>query len=248
MKNLKNYSKKNIAIVIGSVLLVLIAVLAIVLGRNGKTGILGEDNLPDNLRFKEQYESLNGKKDDSGKEYVKVEINEKNPVIYKSDAEILDVLNKETAIVFFGYESDSWTRNIIDPLLQIASDNGIEKIYYVNIANIRDEYSVEDGKLKQDKKGTDAYYKILDFLGDKLDAYYVYDEKNKEYATGVSRLEPATVIAVKDGKVMDYHKGTVLSQKDPSVALTEKQRNEMLAIYQNLYEPINENLCPSEGC
>lgn len=243
-------ANKKLGIIIGSIILgILIIVLVIVfLSKGNKPSLIGEDLLPDNLRFKEQYESLNGKKDDTNKEYLKVAIDENNPIVYKSDNEILDVLNKETAIVFFGIETDAWSRNIVEPLLQIAKDNGIEKIYYVNIANIRDQYKVEDGKAVISQKGTDSYYKILDFLGDKLNAYYVYDAKGKEYATNVSRLEAGTVIAVMDGKVKAYRQGTVASQKDPYVPLTSEEKNELMAIYQNLYEPINQNLCPSEGC
>lgn len=242
-------SKKNLEIIIGVVGVGLIIVLLwLFLNKNGKSPLIGEDMLPDNLRFKEQYESLNGKKDDNNKEYLKVSIAEDNPIVYKSDSEILDVLKKETALVFFGFETDAWSRNVVEPLLQIAKDNGLEKVYYVNIANIRDEYTVKDGKLTQTQKGTESYYQILDFLGDKLNAYYVYDETGKEFATKESRLEPATVIAVSDGKVKAYRQGTVVSQKDPYVALNEKERNELMAIYQNLYEPINQNLCPSPGC
>ena len=240
--------KRNLIIIVGSLVLVLLVGLGIILNRNHKTEYMGESSLRDNLKFKDQYESLNGKKNSAGQEYLKVEVAKDNPIVYKTDAEILDVLNKESAIVFFGYASDPWSRGVVEPLLQIAADNGIDKVYYVDIENIRDTYSIEKGKLKQKKKGTDAYYKILDFLGDKLDAYYLYDEENKEYATGVSRLEPATVISVKGGKVMDYHKGTVISQKDPFKALTETQRMELLGIYQNLYEPINANLCPDGKC
>lgn len=241
--------KKKIGIIAGvGAAIVIVALLIIFLpkGKDDKGGMVG--GISDNLRFKEEYEKYNGEKTSDGKTYLEVKIDEDNPIVYKTDAEILDVLQKETAIVYFGWANCPWCRNIVEPLLQIAKDNGIDKIYYVDIYDIRDSYSVEKGKLKQDKKGTDAYYKILDFLGDKLDAYYVNDKDGKEYSTGVSRISAPTVVAVSNGEVKAYHAGTVSSQKDPYKALSEDEKNNLLAIYQNLYEPINKNICSSDGC
>lgn len=238
-------TKKKLFIIGIIILIVIICVVFFLFIKSNR--VIRENELPDNLKFKEQYESLNDKKDKVGNNYLKVIIAENNPIIYKTDREILDILTNETAIIFFGYESDPWSRNVIDPLLQMAKDNGIDKIYYVNIENIRDTYKIVDGKVEMEKKGTDAYYKILDFLGDKLDTYYIY-EKNKKYNTKSLRLEAATVISVKDGKILGYHNGTINDQSDPYIPLTTKQREDMLDIYQKIYEPINKNFCPSDGC
>ena len=55
-------------------------------------------------------------------------------------------------------------------------------------------------------------------------------------------------MAVSDGEVKAFHEGTVISHKDNNSKLTADEEQEILNIYQNLYEPINDNLCPSTGC
>lgn len=245
---MKISKKTMIGVGIAIVIIIIIIVAILLSNKDIKMKFMGENILPSNIRFKEEYENLNDKTTSEGTEYISVDISEENPIIYKSDSEILEVLNKERGIVFFGSETDNESRAIVESLLKIAKDNNIEKVYYVNIGNIRDKYVVKEGKIEQEIKGTESYYKILDFLGNKLDAYYVKDSEGKEYATNETRLEPATIVAVSDGEVKAFHEGTVISHKDNNSKLTADEEQEILNIYQNLYEPINDNLCPSTGC
>ena len=55
-----------------------------------------KDNLTDAQKFKEEYESLNGQKTSNGKEYRNILIDEKNPMIYKTEDDIVKAIqNKE---------------------------------------------------------------------------------------------------------------------------------------------------------
>ena len=46
----------------------------------------------DAFRFKKEYESLNGKENDKGRDYVNVEIPEENPMVYADLDTILKVI------------------------------------------------------------------------------------------------------------------------------------------------------------
>ena len=61
------------------------------------------------------------------------------------------------------------------------------------------------------------------------------------YDTGVTRLYAPTVVAVKDGKVLDLHESTLDSQTDPYVALTGDQKDELTDIFQKLMQKIKDN-------
>ncbi len=202
----------------------------------------------DALKFVQEYESYNGQKTSAGKDYLNLDLIEDNPIVYKSDAEIVDIMKKETALIYFGWPTCPWCRNTVGPLLEMAQENHVEKIYYVNILDIRDSYKVENKKAVVDQKGTDAYYEILKFLDQELSDFKVTDEKGKEYATGVKRLYAPTVVAVADGTLKDIHVGTVESQEDPYVPLTKTEQKELINIFKNMYQKIDNGVCSSEGC
>ena len=202
-----------------------------------------DTKVSDAIKFKEEYEAYNGLVNESvDKNYLDVDIDSENPMIYKTGKEIVDVLKNETAIVYFGFATCPWCRNTIGPLLKAAKDEGIDKIYYVDIYDIRDTYKFTGSIVpEQTKKGTDAYYEILKFLGDNLEEYYVKDESGNMYDTGVTRLYAPTVVAVKDGKVLDLHESTLDSQTDPYVALTGDQKDELTDIFQKLMQKTKDN-------
>ena len=53
-------------------------------------------------KFKNEYESLNGTVSKSGKEVRSITIDEKNPMIYKSAEEIVEMIEKkETFVVYW---------------------------------------------------------------------------------------------------------------------------------------------------
>ncbi len=207
--------------------------------------------ISDAIKFKEEYEAYNGLvNENNDKNYLKLNIDSENPMIYKTGKEILDVLKNETAIIYFGFASCPWCRNTITPLLEAAKEEKIDKIYYVDIYDIRDTYKFTGSIVpEQTKKGTDAYYSILKFLGNNLEEYYVKDDSGNMYDTGVTRLYAPTVVAVNDGKVTSFHDGTVDSQKDPYIALTDSEYKELKKIFVDLIETTKENsVCTEDGC
>lgn len=116
-----------------------------------------------------------------------------------------------------------------------------DKVYYVDILDIRDTYKFSGSiEPEQTKKGTDAYYEILEFLDDYLEEFYVKDDAGNMYDTGVKRLYAPTVVGVKEGKVVGIHVATVESQTNPYEVLTAKQKDELKSAYKKIIEDVNK--------
>ena len=126
-------------------------------------------------------------------------------------------------------------------LLDAAKELNVDKIYYVDILDIRDTYKFSGSiEPEQTKKGTDAYYNILKILDKKLDKFYVKDEAGNMYDTGVKRLYAPTLVAVSKGNVKGFHASTVESQKDPYSALNDEQKKELKNTYKTVINSIKD--------
>lgn len=187
----------------------------------------GSESVSDSVKFKREYEQLNGTVNSAGKEYRTLLISEDNPVIYSSAAEIIEkVDNKETFYVYFGSALCPWCRSVIEKAIDVASANNIEKIYYVDIWDedgneiLRDKYVVDDnGKAKKVNDGTDDYFKLLDCFEDLLSDYTLSDNNGdiKE-----KRIYAPTFIYVENGQAISLQSGISDRQTDAREELMEK--------------------------
>ena len=166
----------------------------------------------DSIRFKVSYEYINIVEYDNGKT-IKVDIPVNNGIKYLANDEIIDFFKTGTGIVYFGYNTCPWCRNIIEPLIEVASEENINTIYYVNSKN-------DLSKIKKD------LYKILD-------DYLKTDPETLE-----KRLAVPDVYFIKDGKIMFHHIGTVESYKNPYNRMNNKQIKELKEIYRSGIEVI----------
>ncbi len=194
----------------------------------------------DEIKFKEEYEKLNGKITDD-KEYKTIEIPTNNGIKYKSAKEIIKILETGTGVIYFGFPECPWCRNALPVLLKAKEEENLEEIYYFNALSIRDtKRKDEAGNIVEDKKGTDEYYKILELLGDKAEVYDGLDDEN------IKRLYFPTVVFVRDGKILSLHTSTVESQKDPYKNLTKKQTKELKDIYKEGIKEIRKRVCEGD--
>ena len=196
------------------------------------------ENLDDANKIKKEYEKYNGAVIEGTKnKLVSVEIDENNPFVIKTPKEILDVLKKEKAVVFFGDSKSSLCRNAIEVLIEVSHENNLTKIYYVDIFGISDEYKFAGSIVpKKIKDGTIAYNDIRDFLGDNLKKYYVSDKNGNLYGTGVTRLYAPTLVFVNKGKTVGFHEKTVETHENEFKKLTKDERKELKDYYQNIID------------
>ncbi len=182
----------------------------------------------DEIRFRKEYESLNGEKNADGKDYKEITVEEHNRMVYADLSRILDLfISKESAVVYFGFPECPWCRSALPVLLQTAEEADIDEILYCNCLDQRDIREVdEEGNVTITRQGSLEYMQLLEKLGDWAEVYEGVDENAK-------RLYFPTVLVMIRGEIRLLHTGTVDSQEDPYLALTEEQTSELFNIYSN---------------
>lgn len=209
-------SKKKAGILI---VLTTVIVLLIVLGSLWISNYFGSnDNDLTSNNFKEEYESLNGKDTGYGKEYLSISIDSENVVQYADYNRVFEVLERGSGVIYFGFPECPWCRNLVPVLLDAADEAGIDTIYYLNAQSDRDVKNLDDdGNIVTEKEGTENYYKLVDKLSSFLTEYEGLGDET------IKRLYFPTVVFVKDGRIIASHIGTIDSQEDPYVGLTDDE-------------------------
>ena len=179
--------------------------------------------------FKEEYETLNNRETNYGDTYYRaLEIDEENPIIYKKASDILKMIdNKETFVVYFGFASCPWCRSVLGSLFDVSSDLGIDKIYYVDVKEIRDVMDFDDnGNIITTKEGTADYYQLLNKLDNVLADYTLTDSEGNEIVAGEKRIYAPNIISVVDGVANGMTTGISDDQTDAYMELTDNMKND----------------------
>ncbi len=174
-------------------------------------------------KFKQEYEALNDKQV-VGREdkYPTIQLEEKNPFYYASYEEVDKVLNG-TGIIYLGYPECPWCRGLVPLLAQASKKVGMEKIYYINMKEERNLLTLEDGKIKEEKEGSQGYNALIERLKDILPIYEGLEDEE------IKRIYVPYVLFVKDGKIVDTHTGTLDEQENPYIPLTEEEKTKLLS-------------------
>lgn len=215
-------------------------VVAIILIIMGYFMFPKKDNEPsytitnDSLKFKEEYENLNGKDNGNGKNYLSIDIKSYNPISYSNYEEIFDILDKGTGVIYLGFPECPWCRNLVPVLVDSALEEKVSPIYYLNISGDRNTLSLtKNGKIKTEKKGTEDYLKLVDILKDYLP---VYDGLKDD---SIKRIYLPTVIFVKDGKVLGLEETLESYSKrvdgNPYLEMNDSEKEELSNIFKDYY-------------
>ena len=202
----------------------------------------------DSLKFKEEYESLNDTVAYKNIKYPTVSLDKKNPFVYKTEDEIIEIVKNGTGLIYLGYPKCPWCRNAVNVLQRVDTD----KIYYLNMYDLRDEYKVENDVLIKTKEGSNGYYTLLKLLDSILDDYIIKDN-DKEYNVNEKRVYVPLVVGIKEGKIVGYHMDTVdlKDNQSPMDLLDKKQQEKLLEIYENINISVNSEICDIDdngGC
>lgn len=205
----------------------LLILLIILIGLFTLTGCGKKVNNPDAAKFKKDYESLNGKTIND-KKVRSVSIDDDNPFVYKNAEDIIKMMdNKESFVIYFGFAKCPWCRSIIETLIKTSKDMKLDKIYYVDVLNIRDTLSVDDkGNVVEDKKGSNDYYKLLTYFDEVLSDYNLYDKDGNTVKYDEKRIYAPNVISVVDGKATKLTTGISEKQTDAYMKLTDEMKKE----------------------
>ena len=206
-------------------------------------------NNADAISFKNEYESLNNVvREKDGRTIKEISIDANNPVDIVTEEEAIALLERGTGIIYFGFPDCPWCRSMLPVLLSTLDNMSIEKLYYLNIGSIRDTLALgEKNKVEVKEEGTQGYYKILELMNNVLDPYYLTNEDGKKIDTKEKRLMAPTVVAVKNGKIVDIHVGTVDSQEsgydDLSIEQQEELQNRFMELIRSVYEVDCDEAC-----
>jgi len=184
-------------------------------------------------RFKEEYESLNGLYNDSGVKAKTVNVDLDNPVKYVSYKKAYKIFSEGTGVIYLGFNSCPWCRNVVETLLEAAKDNEIKELYYINITDSGLLSTVDNnGKLVEDTEQVQAQYNLLKALYEN-NVYGNYKVENDEY-----RIYSPTVLFIKNGELVYSKVSSLESVKDPYKDLTKEQHSQLYSIYNTGFAKI----------
>ncbi len=202
--------KKNKTFIIIGLILIIIFILCFYL-KTSKT--INEQT--DSEKFAKEYGLVNQKGDIID-----------NVFVYRSNEEIIKILKNGTGIVYLGFPECPWCNEYVIYLNEVAKENKVEKIYYLNI-------------LEDRKNNTKEYQEIVSILSE----YLQNDEE------GNKKIYVPAVIAVKDGKIVGFDDETAWDTKGYD-SPSDYWKNEDLEGLKNklscMMKDCEKNICTSE--
>lgn len=187
-------------IVYGIIGVVLLALIIFIIVYNAK------NNIPDNEKFANEY----------------TEVGQNNVFVYRNADEIIKILEGGTGLVYLGFPECPWCQAYVPMLNEAAKEEGVEKIYYFNIREDRQENSKN-------------YQKIVKLVKN----YLMKDDEGNE------RIFVPDVYAVKDGKILSHNNETSVIDSDitPSAYWTTSKKAEIKSTFKNMINEVYSNVC-----
>ena len=153
-------------------------------------------------------------------------ISEDNVFVYRTDKEIIDILKHGTGIVYLGFPECPWCQAYVSYLDEVAKETKIEKIYYLNILEIR-------------KNNTREYQEIVSLL----DNYLSYDEEGKK------RIYVPAIVAVKEGEIIGFDDETSHDTKGyetPEEYWKNEDLDGLKAKLEKMFSETVKNVCTTD--
>lgn len=214
--------------------------------------VISNNSQTDGIKFKEEYEKLNGKKNDQGKKYREITIYSKNKMVYKTTEEVLELIDKKKSFVlYFGFDTCPWCRSVVPTLASISKELN-QEVYYIDVKDIRDTFELDDdNKPKLVKKGSKDYSKLLEKLESVLEDYTLTDSDNNEIKVGEKRIYAPSIVIVIDGKAKELTTGISDKQTDGYMKLTKEMEKDTYNKIKKVLKQVSDksNTCYlDKGC
>lgn len=171
------------------------------------TSCKGKETISDSKKFASEY----------------TQVQEYNVFTYRSEDEIIKILEHGTGIVYLGFPECPWCQAYVPILNEVADIEGLDKVYYYNI-------------LKDRQDNTEFYQKLVSILSDNLR----YDEE------GNKRIYVPAVISVVEGKITGFDDESsydTLGFDDPKDYWTEERIKNLKLKLTDMISPVIENKC-----
>ncbi len=214
--------------------------------------VISNNSQTDGIKFKEEYEKLNGKKNDQGKKYREITIDSKNKMVYKTTEEVLNLIDKKKSFVlYFGFDTCPWCRSVVPTLASISKKLN-QEVYYIDVKDIRDTFELDDdNKPKLVKKSSKDYSKLLEKLEPVLEDYTLTDSDNNEIKVGEKRIYAPSIVSIIDGKAKELTTGISDKQTDGYMKLTKEMEKDTYNKIKKVLKQVSDknNTCYlDKGC
>ena len=204
-------------IILIAVIIVLVALLVFSLQKNQVTNHNSGENPqitnqsqakvnPDAVRFAADYPA----------------VGPDNLFVYRTGEEIINILQNGTGIIFLGFKECGWCQSYAPILNEVATEAGLEKIYYFDIRQDRADNS-------------ETYQQIVALLGNNLD----HDEE------GRPRIFVPDVTFVKDGEIIAHNNDTSLNTTEEHGTPEEFWTSERVAAFKTVLRGYVAPLAPT---
>lgn len=163
----------------------------------------------DSERFKEEYKNV---PDD-------------NLFVYTSSEDIIKILENGTGVIYLGFPECKWCQAYVPILNEVAKNEGIEKIHYLNI-------------LEDRKNNTSDYQKIVEILGDNL----LYDDE------GNHRIYVPDVTIINKGEIVGHdNESSLVTEEDgtPETYWTTEKKEALKTRLKSYIDKIDKSICTS---
>lgn len=232
--------------------MIIVTVLAVIVLVLNIQKVISNNSQTDGIKFKEEYEKLNGKKNDQGKKYREITIDSKNKMVYKTTEEVLDLIDKKKSFVlYFGFDTCPWCRSVVPTLASISKELN-QEVYYIDVKDIRDTFELDDdNKPKLVKKGSKDYSKLLEKLKPVLEEHTLTDSDNNEIKVGEKRIYAPSIVSVIDGKAKELTTGISDKQTDGYMKLTKEMEKDTYNKIKKVLKQVSDknNTCYlDKGC
>ena len=232
--------------------MIIVTVLAAIVLVLNIQKVITNNSQTDGIKFKEEYEKLNGKKNDQGKKYREITIDSKNKIVYKTTEEVLELIDKKKSFVlYFGFDTCPWCRSVVPTLASVSKELN-QEVYYIDVKDIRDTFELDDdNKPKLVKKGSKDYSKLLEKLEPVLEDYTLTDSDNNEIKVGEKRIYAPSIVSVIDGKAKELTTGISEKQTDGYMKLTKEMEKETYNKIKKVLKQVSDknNTCYlDKGC
>lgn len=212
-----------------------------------------EKTKTDALKFKEEYEKQNGVKNEKYNVVTRtVNIPEDNPIVYATAKDIVKKIdNKETFVVYFGFSDCPWCRSVVEELIKVAKDNHVERLYYVDVKELRNVKKLdENNNIVTSKEGGEYYDELVKKLESVLDDYTLTDKDGNEISAGEKRIYAPNVVGVANGKPTEMVTGESEKLINPYDELTDEMREETYNKLKCVFKCLEEdtNTCKKNMC
>lgn len=232
--------------------MIIVTVLAAIVLVLNIQKVISNNSQTDGIKFKEEYEKLNGKKNDQGKKYREITIDSKNKMVYKTTEEVLDLIDKKKSFaLYFGFDTCPWCRSVVPTLASISKELN-QEVYYIDVKDIRDTFELDDdNKPKLVKKGSKDYSKLLEKLEPVFEDYTLTDSDNNEIKVGEKRIYAPSIVSVIDGKAKELTTGISDKQTDGYMKLTKEMEKDTYNKIKKVLKQVSDknNTCYlDKGC